>query len=206
MSEPPLRPTIDVAFVHRLVAAQFPSWSHLPIAPVEYDGWDNRTFRLGADMSVRLPSAAGYVPQVAKEQRWLPRLAPSLPLPIPAPLAAGRPGEGYPWPWSSRRWLAGDIAQVARSDDRGRFARDVAAFRVALQGSDTTGGPPAGAHSFYRGAPPAVYDGETQQALAALDGHIDTGTAAEVWRAALAATWTGRPVWVHGDALPAARD
>lgn len=78
---------INVALVHQLVAAQFPQWADLPIKPVESGGWDNRTFHLGADMTVRLPSAEGYALQVEKEHRWLPRLAPLLPLPIPVPLA-----------------------------------------------------------------------------------------------------------------------
>ncbi|MCG8353705.1 MAG: phosphotransferase, partial [Chloroflexales bacterium] len=77
---------ISVALVERLIATQFPQWADLPITSAAPQGWDNRTFRLGADMSVRLPSAEGYTPQVEKEHRWLPRLAPHLPLPIPVPL------------------------------------------------------------------------------------------------------------------------
>ncbi|MGW5673413.1 phosphotransferase, partial [Micromonospora sp. NPDC003776] len=103
-------PTIDPALVRRLVATQFPHWADLPVRPVATDGWDNRTFHLGDDMTVRLPSAAGYVPQVDKEDRWLPVLAPALPLEVPVPLARGEPGEGYPYPWSVRRWIEGETA------------------------------------------------------------------------------------------------
>ena len=87
---------IDAELVARLLAAQFPQWASLPLAPAAPQGWDNRTFRLGSNLSVRLPSAEGYAHQVAKEQQWLPILAPRLPLPIPAPLAQGAPGEGFP--------------------------------------------------------------------------------------------------------------
>ena len=59
---------ITVNLVRRLIAEQFPEWSDLPVERVEPGGWDNRTFRLGNSMSVRLPSAAAYVPQVDKEQ------------------------------------------------------------------------------------------------------------------------------------------
>lgn len=38
------------------------------VRAVDPGGWDNRTFRLGADLLVRLPSRARYVAQVAKEQ------------------------------------------------------------------------------------------------------------------------------------------
>jgi aminoglycoside phosphotransferase (APT) family kinase protein len=69
-------PAIDVALARRLIDGQFPQWSDLRIQTVKFDGWDNRTFRLGPAMSVRLPSASWYAEQVDKEQRWLPVLAP----------------------------------------------------------------------------------------------------------------------------------
>ena len=96
-------------------------------------GWDNRTFHLGDDLKVRLPSAARYAAQAEKEHRWLPRLAPVLPLPVPVPLAIGAPGEGYPWPWSVQRWLDGETARRERIADERRFAADLAAFLRALQ-------------------------------------------------------------------------
>ncbi|HRA48552.1 MAG TPA: hypothetical protein PK819_10840, partial [Thermomicrobiales bacterium] len=67
-----IRPDITPDLVRRLIADQFPEYRDLVIRPVALDGWDNRTFRLGDQLSVRMPSATGYVPQVAKEQRWLP--------------------------------------------------------------------------------------------------------------------------------------
>ena len=193
---------IDVPLVSRLVAAQYPRWADLPIRPVEFDGWDNRTFRLGEDMTVRLPSAEGYVPQVAKEHRWLPRLAPYLPLPIPVPLALGQPGAGYPWPWSVYRWLEGEIASTGRIADLPLFATTLADFLNALQRVDSAGGPPAGQHSAFRGAPLAVYNDETRNAIANLRGEIDTDAATAVWEAALRAPWHGPPVWFHGDVAP----
>ncbi len=141
--------TIDVSLVRRLIAMQFPRWSHLPIAPVAFGGWDNRTFHLGEQMTVRLPSAAAYSLQVEKEQRWLPRLAPHLPLPIPVPLAMGRPADGYPWPWSVYQWLDGEIATIERIADLRQFAITLAHFLVALQRIDTGGGPPPGPHNFF---------------------------------------------------------
>jgi aminoglycoside phosphotransferase (APT) family kinase protein len=190
---------INESLVRRLIAAQFPQWADLPIEPVEFDGWDNTTFRLGEDMSVRLPSAKGYVLQVDKEHRWLPKLAPYLPLPIPVPLAKGKPGEGYPFPWSVYRWIEGEPATIEHIDDLTEFATTLADFLIALYRVDPTSGPPPGPHNFFRGGPLTVYDAETRQALAALDGKIDTDAASAVWDAALEATWHGSPVWFHGD-------
>jgi aminoglycoside phosphotransferase (APT) family kinase protein len=193
---------ITTALVFRLVAAQFPQWAHLPITPVGLEGNDNTTFRLGEDMAVRLPSAERYVAQVDKEHRWLPILATQLPLPIPLPLAKGAPAYDYPWPWSIYRWLEGDPASIDRISDLGRFASELAEFLAALYRIDPSGGPAPGAHSFFRGGPLTTYDAETRAAIATLNNEIDTAAATEVWEAALAATWTGSPVWVHGDVSP----
>ena len=150
-------------------------------------------------MSVRLPSAARYALQVEKEQRWLPILAPQLPLPIPVPLAMGRPAEDYPWPWSVYRWIDGETATIERIADVRQFAVTLAEFLAALQAIDAGGGPAPGPHNFFRGGPPAYYDDETRQAIATLDGRIDSDAATEVWERALASAWQGPPVWVHGD-------
>jgi len=190
---------INADLARRLVAAQFPHWAHLPVKPVAVSGWDNRTFHLGESMSIRLPSAAHYVAQVAKEQRWLPMLAPRLPLPIPAPLAQGKPDTNYPWSWSVYQWIEGETASLQTIADLPEFAADLVRFLTALQQIDPAGGPTPGQHNFYRGESLEVYSAETHSALTALTGQIDTPAAAAVWQAALAARWDGRPVWVHGD-------
>jgi aminoglycoside phosphotransferase (APT) family kinase protein len=192
-------PPIDADLVRRLVRAQFPRWAHLPIRPVVNGGHDNRTFHLGDSMTVRLPSAVGYEPQVAKEQAHLPRLAAHLPLPIPAPLAQGVPDEGYPFSWSVYAWLEGEPASIGHIADLTDFATALATFLTALQQSDATGGPRPGLHSAYRGGPLTTYDAETRQAIATLGDRIDGAAATEVWETALRAKWDGRPVWFHGD-------
>ena len=161
-----MRKHIDAAVPRRLIASQFPQWAHLPISPVEHDGWDNRTFRLGDELSVRLPSGEWYAKQVAKEQRWLPELAPQLPLPIPAPVAKGEPDDGFPYPWSVYRWLEGEIA-VARPHRRpGRRSRPTSPRSSTRCGAPT---PPAarcpGEHNFFRGGPLAHYAAETHEAI-----------------------------------------
>jgi aminoglycoside phosphotransferase (APT) family kinase protein len=201
-SRPVDKSDITPELVSRLVATQFPQWAGLRVRPVDADGVDNATFRLGDDLSVRLPSAESYVGQVDKEHRWLPVLARRLPLPIPVPLARGVPGSGFPRPWSVYRWIEGEPVTAGRLTDATMFAADLASFLAALYQVDPTGGPPPGQHNFYRGGPLTVYDAETRQQLASLDGHIDTSLAAEVWAAALAATWHDSPVWFHGDAQP----
>jgi aminoglycoside phosphotransferase (APT) family kinase protein len=190
---------IDEHLARRLVDRQFPEWADLPITRVEVDGWDNRTYRLGEDLMIRLPSGDWYALQVEKEQRWLPLLAPRLPLPIPAPVARGEPGEGYPYAWSVYRWLDGEVATEARIADMTEFASALAAFLVALQAVDGGGGPPPGRHNFFRGGPLATYAEETVRSIDALGDEIPADAALRVWEDAMAARWEGDPVWFHGD-------
>ncbi|WGM39466.1 aminoglycoside phosphotransferase family protein [Caulobacter sp. NIBR1757] len=196
------RPFINTALVERLIAAQFPQWADLAVRPVPESGWDNRTFRLGAEMLVRLPSAAWYAPQVEAEHGWLPVLGPGLPLPIPQPLARGEPGEGYPWPWTVARWIEGETAMSAGVGGDAAFGADLARFLSALQGLDAAEGPAPGVRNFHRGGDLATYDGETRAAIGRLDGRFDAAAATAVWEAALAARFEGPAVWVHGDVAP----
>jgi aminoglycoside phosphotransferase (APT) family kinase protein len=190
---------IDVALVRRLIGTQFPEWAHLPVRPVPRSGWDNRSFRLGEELLVRLPSAAGYAEAVAKEQRWLPVLGPQLPLPVPVPVAAGAPDAAYPWPWSVYRWLEGSDAVSSPVSDLPGLATDLAAFLVALQQVDPTGGPAPGQHCWWRGAPLTHYDVETRRAIDLLGDAIDGRAATAVWERALAGEWQLPPRWFHGD-------
>ncbi len=190
---------ITADLVSRLVATQFPQWAHLPVGPVDLDGHDNTTFRLGDEFSVRLPSGDGYVPQVEKEHQWLPFLAPHLPLPIPEPVARGVPARGFPRPWSVYRWRPGEPAIADRVSDQSRFATDLAGFLSALYTIDPRGGPAAGARSFFRGCPLGSLDADTRRAIAALAEDVDADAAAAVWDAALATAWDRPAVWVHGD-------
>jgi aminoglycoside phosphotransferase (APT) family kinase protein len=193
------RTSIDASLARRLVDSQFPQWSELPIAEVEVDGWDNRTFRLGSELTVRLPSGDWYAQQVAKEQRWLPVLAPRLPLPIPAPVARGEPDSGFPYPWSVYRWLEGELASKARIADLTGFATTLAGFLSALGRIDATGGPEPGQHNFFRGGPLSTYADETHEAIDALGAEVPRDRVERVWEDAMATSWDRDPVWFHGD-------
>jgi len=198
---------IDAALVRRLLAAQFPRWADLPIERVHSAGTDHAIYRLGEAMAVRLPRIHWATGQAEKERRWLPVLAPHLPLAIPVPLAMGMPGEGYPWQWSVAPWLEGENATVDRIGDPREAAVDLARFVAALQRIDPTGGPPAGPDNFFRGVPLAERDAGVRAAIAAVeswpDADLDTEAVTAAWATALRApAWHGPPVWIHGDLLP----
>ena len=190
----------DVELVRRLLAAQFPQWADLPIKPVASHGTDNALYRLGEDMLVRLPRIHWAVGQVQKEQRWLPQLAPQLPLAIPTPVAMGTPGDGYPWSWSIYRWLEGERITDNQLADPEVAANQLAEFIIALHDIDSAGGPPPGEHNSGRGVPLADRDARVRAAIDSLEGLVDAAAVTKAWEAALNVTkWTRPPVWVHGD-------
>ncbi len=132
---------IDIPLVRRLVAVQFPQWASLAVEPVESAGWDNTIFRLGSGLAARLPRRRVSAEHVSQEHRWLPVLAPHLPLAVPVPLGHGVPGEGYPWHWTVCPWLTGELAALTRVADLGRAATSLARFIAALQAIDLPAAP-----------------------------------------------------------------
>ena len=189
----------DVDLVRRLLEAQQPPWADLPVERVASTGTDNALYRLGADMVVRLPLRPSSIEPADKEHRWLPALAPHLPLAIPVPLARGEPMGWYPWPWSVYPWLDGEDATTARLDLR-QAACDLARFITALHSLDASGGPTASVANFGRGVPLAERDHDTRRAISAARDLIDADAVTAAWEAALRVEPWERPrVWVHGD-------
>lgn len=134
---PGLHP-IDDDLVRRLIAGQFPQWAGLAVERFPSGGTVNAMYRLGDGMVVRLPLVKGGAKDVSMEQEWLPHLAPQLPTAIPEVLGDGEPAEGYPWPWSVYRWLAGENPEAGALSEPVLLAKDLAEF-VAAMGSITPG-------------------------------------------------------------------
>jgi aminoglycoside phosphotransferase (APT) family kinase protein len=153
-------------------------------------------------MSVRLPSGAGYAPQVDREHRWLPFLDRHLQTPIPTPLAKGAPSRQFPWAWSIYRWLDGTPLEEAPTVDLDNLAVDVATFLRALQSIPTpTDAPEPEQSNGFRGAPFDRYLAEGQAAVRLLDESVQQQ--ARNWlHQATESSWSSAPVWVHGDAVP----
>lgn len=145
--------SVDESLVHRLLVGQFPRWANLPIASVPSPGTVNAMYRLGDDMVVRLPRIHWALDGLDRELRWLPWLAPRLPVTVPMLLAEGIPAEGYPWLWCVYRWLAGETPEPGHLTDPLGLARDIAAFLSALQRIDASKGPPSDQSLAARDAP-----------------------------------------------------
>jgi aminoglycoside phosphotransferase (APT) family kinase protein len=185
----------DADLVRRLLASQFPEWADLPIERVPSAGTDNAMYRVGTDLAARLPRIDWAIESSEKEQKWLPVLAPSLPLSVPCPVALGEPEAVFPYPWSVVPWLAGEMATLDRLDDPLRAARDLASFVEALQEIDPRNGP-----HHHRGAPVRVHDTVVRRGVAELRGELDGDAVLDAWSRVLEAPdYDRKPVWFHGD-------
>lgn len=195
------KPNITLSLVKDLISEQFSEWANLVIQPVEASGWDNRTYRLGEDKLVRLPSAKEYEAQVAKEQKWLPLISPNISIEIPHPLAMGQPMKNYPFYWSVYTWLDGRSANLLSLDESalGQLASDLSKFLHELHSIDTACAPLPGLHNFYRGGSLLIYDGEIKSSIIQLKNFIDIDAVLFVWERAISSKWNNSPVWVHGD-------
>lgn len=191
--------TPDLA--RKFIEEQFPEYSHFPITDVEKQGHDNRTYRLGEHMLIRMPTDADYALKVPKEQELLPELAKRLSVSIPAPIKMGKPSANYPYPFSIYKWLPGkSINLLTLTDqDKEQLAADLAKFLKELQSITDVEGPEPGQHNWWRGDHVSVYDKGTREQIAELVEIIDASKALALWDQACATKWNKAPIWIHGD-------
>jgi len=190
---------VDEDLVRRLLRDQYPQWADLPLRLVVPTGTDHTIYRLGDELVVRMPIMAYATRQAAKEARWVPFLAPRVPLALPLPMAMGEPGHGYPLPWSVVRWIDGERAD-RDTLDLTQAAADLAAFIRALHACDATDGPPAGEDTGWRGRPLGLWVERLQPWIERLDSFPGIEVILAAWQDALSAPEWNRPgVWFHGD-------
>ena len=192
---------INVDLAYKIIKKQFPEYSHLDIKSVEKQGHDNRTYRIGNDMLIRMPTAESYALKVPKEQELLPKLAKHLSVAIPAPIKMGKPSKDYPYPFSIYKWLDGRSANHITLDEQSleNLAFELATFLKELQAITDEEGPAPGQHNWWRGDHVSIYDSGAREQIAKLADIIDGNSALELWERACATKWNKAPVWIHGD-------
>ena len=196
--KPPAEVTIDPSLVRALLQEQHTDLAQLALIDIG-EGWDNKLFRLGDALAVRLPRRAASAALIEHEQRWLPRLSPRLPLPVPVPLRVGRPGSGFPWSWSVVPWFAGESALVAPPEDPALIAATLAQFLRALHQPAPDDAP----HNPWRGVPLATRTEKVREHVRQLNGVVDSVAVLNLWEHVLVApSWSGPPMWIHGDLHP----
>ncbi|MER7946425.1 phosphotransferase [Streptomyces sp. NPDC096079] len=189
----------DEALVRALLRDQHPDLADLPLRAVP-GGWDNQLFRLGDELAVRMPRTDRAPGLLRKELRWLPDLAPLLPLPVPVPVRAGEPSERFAGTWTVAHWVPGEPGDAAPVTRGTHAAGALAGFLRALH-REAPADAPANAD---RGVPLEGFAPGFGDGLALLAAHADPGAVRRVWEDAVAAPGPqGPPVWLHGDLHPA---
>jgi aminoglycoside phosphotransferase (APT) family kinase protein len=197
-TKPPAEVTIDLSLVRALIREQHADLTHLALNDIG-EGWDNRLFRLGDDLAVRLPRHAISAALIEQEQRWLPRLSPQLPLAVPVPHRVGRPGCGFPWSWTITPWFPGQSALVAPPEDLSQTAVVLGQFVRALH-QPAPGDAP---HNPWRSVPLASRTSVLLDHLRQAGRLVDRAAVLTLWERALSAPrWSGPPLWIHGDLHP----
>ena len=195
---------VSADLVRQLLADQHPDLAGLPVEFLA-NGWDNELYRVGDGLVARLPRRALGAQIIKNEQRWLPGLAPRLPLSIPYPVRTGVPACGYPYSWSVVPYLPGVPAAQASSFDPAAAAAALGGFLGALHVPAPADAP---ANPF-RGVPLAERADSFAANLALIGGqagqdHADRDAVLRAWDAGRAApAYDGPPVWLHGDLHPA---
>lgn len=185
--------------VGALLHEQHPDLADLELRDID-GGWDNQQWRLGDELAVRLPRTERAPGLLRQEQRWLPLLAPRLPLPTPVPIRVGAPSPLFQHPWTIARWVGGDPADQEPITDSGS-ADVLAGFLRALH----TDAPEDAPTNPMRGIPLAeMHEQVSDSMFDVIADHEYANAARQVWREAMeASAWRGPRVWLHGDLHPA---
>ncbi|MYW92467.1 phosphotransferase [Amycolatopsis rubida] len=190
---------ITADLVRDLLQQQHPDLAGLPIREVA-GGWGNQMWRLGDELAVRMQRMDPTPQPQLKERRWLPVLAPRLPLPVPVPVRYGEPSGRFPKYWTVLTWVPGEPLDRG-TISRGTHAADTLADFLRALHAEAPADAPIAAD---RGAHPRECTSGFEKFLGAvaLDGMEDDVRA--VWDDAVAArARESPPVWVHGDLHPA---
>jgi aminoglycoside phosphotransferase (APT) family kinase protein len=190
---------LDEHGVRALIRTVAPDLALLPLTRVA-EGWDNVTWRLGAELAVRIPRRGTSAPLISHEQDALPLIAPLLAavdVRTPLPVRAGSPTPVFPWPWAIVPWLPGQQALGLARAENATWAAQLAVALLALHRSapaDTPRNP-------VRGVPLAIRDESIRDRLDELPAEI-SHPLGRLWRTGLEAEPSAESVWIHGDLHP----
>jgi aminoglycoside phosphotransferase (APT) family kinase protein len=189
--------------VRRLVDAQFPQWTHLPIKAVASAGTVNALFRLGDELVARFPLQAA---DPADVRTWLQgeasaarELLGRTRFPTPVPIALGEPGAGYPLPWTVHSWLPGTVATDRDQAESVELARDLAEFITDVRAIDTAGRTYAGRG---RGGDLQAHDAWMETCFRRSEGLLPVMQLRECWALLRTLPRAAPDLMTHCDLIP----
>jgi aminoglycoside phosphotransferase (APT) family kinase protein len=195
--------TVSVETVRELVDEQFPEWRGLTVRAVASQGTVNALFRIGERFLARFPLEPL---DVRSAWRWLEseaRAARALlgrtRFPTPEPVALGKPGAGYPLPWSVQTWLPGNVATDEDPGESVGFARDLADFIHGVRAIDTRGRTFSGTG---RGGDLRSHDAWMKTCFERSEPFLDVPLLRRTWAILRVLPRNARDVMTHGDLIP----
>lgn len=196
--------TVTIGTVTALVAEQFPAWSELPVREVASHGTVNALFRIGDRLTARFPiepdDPAGTLRWLESEAAAARTLAGGTRFPTPEPVALGKPGLGYPLPWSVQTWVPGAVATDADPGESDAFAHDLAEFISDVRAIGTQGRTFAGSG---RGGELTSQDEWMETCLARSEGLLDVPRLRRMWQVLRTSPRSPVPdVMNHRDLMP----
>ncbi|KRD44969.1 phosphotransferase [Cellulomonas sp. Root930] len=198
MVHPLLEIEVTEDLARSLLREQHPDLADLPLTWAG-TGWDNALWRIGEHVAARFPVREISAPLVVHEQRWLPVLAPRLPVDVPVPVRVGMPSAAYPWAWSVVPWFDAVAAHRTPVPGRSAWAPRLAEVFAALHRPAADDAPV----NPFRGVPIGPREQPLRERLEQL-ALADADRILERWRdLAAAPVWDGPALWLHGDPHPA---
>jgi aminoglycoside phosphotransferase (APT) family kinase protein len=196
--------TVTTGTVRDLIGEQFPEWRGLRLERVSSPGTVNAIFRIGDRLAARFPLVVQDVEearrQLEQEAAAARELLHRTRFATPEPVAIGRPGAGYPGPWSVQTWVRGVTAweedpgaSIAFALDLAELVRDVRAIHVRGRTFSGRG----------RGGDLRSHDRWMKTCFERSEGLLDVPRLREAWRV-LRELPRDAPddVMTHGDLIP----
>lgn len=200
----PERLVVDATTASNLIADQFPALAGAEVRILPVGGTESTIARIGADLTARFPVHADDPVRVAGRLRAqlaaTDAFAAASTVPAPRARGMGRPGHGYPLPWTLQTWVQGDVATPVSSADAVELARDLAALIRSLR-RVPTGGRRFGGEG--RGGALTDHDGWVAECLERSADLLDVPALGGMWTALRTLPQTGAPVMSHTDLIPA---
>lgn len=195
---------IEAAVARALIAEQFPAYRDEQVVQLRGAGTVNAIFRIGTGLAARFglrpADPAECAARLQTEAAAMTEFAAHCPFATPLPVAMGRPGRGYPLPWTIQSWVEGAVATPDGHADSEALARDVVHLVSSLRAAPTQGwtfaGPGRGGHL-------PDHDAWMSVCFDRSEGLLDVPELRRLWASLRGLPPAGPDVMSHKDLIPA---
>lgn len=196
--------SIDLSTARSLIGSQFPQLVNESVRHLPADGTVNTIFRIGDRLAARFPIQGIDTDELAESLRGeaaaMNELSGQSPVPTPTCVGLGRPGGGYPLPWTIQTWIPGSVATPWGVSGSVRFADDLVRLIHALRKTDSRGRSFGGGG---RGGDLPDHDDWMEHCFEKSEGLLDVARLRLMWASFRELPAGTDDVMSHGDLIPA---